>query len=192
MTDQSAHPTLPADQQAVPCASNKPASGAEPAPALPVLVLAQAFFDPEVRTWRGEQPLWIVFWGYGVLANVGFAMLYALCLYLDRIGLQQALLLCVAGHTSWTLVALWRSSTGKLNTLWGALTRQLTVAWAVNAILVLGFLQLGLVERYLDASFAMQPGKSATYLSIDYNRDYNRSLLGGRHDDHKFGESDAP
>ncbi len=120
----------PRNNRAEICSSHKPAPAlaVEPVPELTVLVLAHAFFGPEIRAWRGEQPLWIVFWGYGVFAGVGLAMLYALSFYLGRIGLQEALLLCMAGYTFWTLVALWRSSGPALNTLWGVLASQIAVA----------------------------------------------------------------
>ena len=115
--------------------------------ALCALVLA--FFEPEIKSWRGEQPLGKIFWGYGVLASTGFGVLYALSVYGDDISLQQTLLPCIGGYTFWVLVSLWRSSEPVMSTLWGALARQLTVVWAVNTVLILTFLQLGLMERYL-------------------------------------------
>ena len=30
----------------------------------------RAFFEPEVRAWRGQQPLWKVFWVYGVVLSL--------------------------------------------------------------------------------------------------------------------------
>jgi hypothetical protein len=164
----------------------------QPAPALPITVLAHAFFAPEIRAWRGEQPLWIAFWGSGVLGSVGLAMLWALSLYLGRIGLREALLLCIAGYTFWALVALWRSSKPVLDTFWGALARQLTVAWAVNVILVLGFLQLDLVSRYFDDSSAMHPDKSAKNSVIDGDQGRISGLLESEDAGHGFTDPEAP
>ena len=110
--------------------------------------LVRAFLDPEIRGWRGEQPLWKVFWCYGVLAGGSFYVLYALALHGGHIGLQQALLPCIAGYSFWMLVSLWRSSETMTDTLWGALARQAAVAWAGNTILFLIFLQLALIGRY--------------------------------------------
>lgn len=194
MTDPSARPASPKTHRTVIRGSHKPfpAMATQPAPALLIIILAYAFFAPEVRAWRGEQPLGIAFWGYGVLASVGLAMLWALSLYLGRIGLQEALLLCIAGYTFWALVALWRSSKPVLDTLWGALARQLTVAWAVNAILVLGFLQLDLVDRYFEVSSAMHPDKSATNAIIDDGYHRISGPLESEDNGHGFTEPEAP
>lgn len=107
------------------------------------------FFGPEIRSWHGEQPLRTVFWSYGVLTSSALSVLYALSIYGGQTGLQQALLPFLAGYTFWMLVSLWRSSKPVMNTLWGALARQLAVVWALNVIMILTFLQFELVEEYL-------------------------------------------
>lgn len=127
-----------------------PAIATEPVYEFTTLGLARTFLGPEVRSWRGEQPLWMVFWGYGVLASVSLTMLYAFSLYLGRIGLQQALLFCIGGYTFWLLVSLWRCSKPAMNSIWGVLARRLVVAWAINTILILTFLQIDLVGKYFD------------------------------------------
>jgi len=194
MTDPSARPASPLTNRTALRGSQKPAltAATQPAPALPVTVLAHAFFAPEVRAWRGEQPLWIAFWGYGVLGSVALAMLWALSLYLGRTGLQETLLLCIAGYTFWVLVALWRSSKLVLDTMWGALARQLTVAWAINVVLVLGFLQLDLVSRYFDVSSAMHSDKPATNSIIDGDQGRIRGLLESEEAGHRFTDPKAP
>ena len=194
MTDPSERPASPQTHRTAIRGSQKPALAAatQPAPALPVIVRAHAFFAPEVRAWRGEQPLWIAFWGYGVLGSVALAMLWALSLYLGRTGLQEALLLCIAAYTFWALVALWRSSKPVLDTMWGALARQLTVAWAVNVILILGFLQLDLVSSYFDVSSAMHSDKSATNSLIDGDQRRIGRLLGSEDAGHGFADPNAP
>jgi hypothetical protein len=114
--------------------------------------LVRALLDPEIRGWRGEQPLWKVFWGYGVLGGGSFYVLYAFALHGGRIGLQQALLACIAGYSFWMLMSLWRCSETMTGTLCGALARQAAVAWAGNTILFLIFLQLALIGKYLGAA----------------------------------------
>jgi hypothetical protein len=110
---------------------------------------AAIFFAAEIRAWRGEAPLWKVFWVYGVATSVVIAALYAITIYDDRIALRQALLLCFAAYTAWILVSVWRCASNTKEKLWGTLARFLTVAWAGNTILVLTFLQFGLLIKYL-------------------------------------------
>lgn len=109
-----------------------------------------AFFEPEIKSWRGEQPLGTVFWGYGVLAGICIGLLYAFSIFGGHLGLQQALLPCIAAYTFWLLVCIWRSSKATKNPLWGILARQLAVAWAGNTIMILTFLQIDLIIRYFD------------------------------------------
>ncbi|KAB2850526.1 MAG: hypothetical protein F9K44_04605 [Hyphomicrobiaceae bacterium] len=106
----------------------------------------RAFFAAELRAWHGEEPLWKVFWGYGVLTSVGLALLYLLAMNDKRVGIQQVLLIVLAGYTIWILVAIWRCAEGSP---WGTLARGLTVAWAVNTFLVLAFLQVDLFAAYI-------------------------------------------
>jgi hypothetical protein len=72
--------------------------------------LVGAFFAPELRAWRGEQPLWKVFWVYGVAVTGALIALYVFGFYLDRVALRQVLLPCFAGYTAWILVSVWRSA----------------------------------------------------------------------------------
>lgn len=106
----------------------------------------RAFFAPELRAWRGEMDLAPVFWGYGVLVSIllGLAMLGALSVSARL--LQQALTLALAGYTVWILSAVWRCA-ARSAAHWRFLARLATLAWACNAVLVLGFLQLDLAFR---------------------------------------------
>jgi hypothetical protein len=115
------------------------------------LGFARTFFEPELKSWRGEQPLGMVFWRYGILPSVSLIVLYVFSLYLGRIALQQALLLCFGGYTFWLLVSLWRCSKAAMDSIWGPLARQLVVVWAINTVLILAFLQIDLVGRYFDS-----------------------------------------
>ncbi len=108
--------------------------------------LLRASFATELRAWRGEEPLWKVFWVYGVLVSIALALFYLLAMDEKRIIVQQALLIALAGHTVWILVAIWRCAA---NSPWGSLARGLTVAWAANTVLLLLFLQVDLIAAYM-------------------------------------------
>jgi len=107
------------------------------------------FFAAEVRAWRGEEPLWKVFWVYGVATSVTIVALYVIAFYDGRMALRQVLLPCFAAYTAWILVSVWRCASNTNEKLWSTLARFLTVAWAGNTILVLTFLQLNLLRIYL-------------------------------------------
>jgi hypothetical protein len=98
------------------------------------------------RYWRGEGPLWKVFWLYGVLAsNIGVALV-AWGLVTARIGhgALAGLVVLLLAYTVWVLVSIWRCAGNVHYRYFGLLARALTVAWAVNALLVSGFLLLEL------------------------------------------------
>lgn len=110
---------------------------------------AADFFATEIRSWRGEEPLWKVFWGYGIVASGILAAFYAIAIYADRVALQQVLLLGFAAYTVWILVSVWRCAKNTQERFWSLLARLLTVAWAGNVVMVLIFLQLDLITKYL-------------------------------------------
>lgn len=106
------------------------------------------FFAPELRAWRGEMALATVYWGYGVSVSaiLGLSMLGALSG--GAALLEQVLLLALAAYTVWILVAVWRCAAHSA-LHWAFLARLSTLAWACNAALILGFLQLELIARVL-------------------------------------------
>jgi len=53
------------------------------------------------------------------------------------------LLLGFVAYTAWILVAVWRSAENVGRKDYGLIARALTVAWAINSVLVSGFLLLG-------------------------------------------------
>jgi hypothetical protein len=110
---------------------------------------AADFFAAETRAWHGEEPLWKVFWVYGVATSVTIVALYIVAFYDGRVALRQLLLPCFATYTAWILVSVWRCAGNTEGKLWGTLARFLIVAWAANTILVLTFLQLNLLRIYL-------------------------------------------
>jgi hypothetical protein len=105
-------------------------------------------FAPELRAWRGEHRLGVVFWGYGVLASFGLILVLGAAIILGQLALQQMLLVVGALYTGWILVAIWRCA-ARAHPYWSVLARSLTIAWALNSLLVLLFLQLELLRRYL-------------------------------------------
>jgi hypothetical protein len=106
------------------------------------------FFETEIRAWYGLEPLGKVFWGYGVLASTIMAVLYALALVQQRVIVQQLLLIFFGAYTVWIITAVWRCAQSA-PPIWQALARSLTVAWAANATLVVGFLELDFIGRFL-------------------------------------------
>jgi hypothetical protein len=109
---------------------------------------ATEFFAAELRAWRGEQPLWKVFWVYGVVTSGVLITFYVIAFYIDRIALRQVLLLCFAPYTAWILVSVWRCANNTEERIWGLFARLLTVAWACNTIMIIVFLQFNLITRY--------------------------------------------
>ena len=125
------------------------AMGREKAARSKVTKFAADFFAAEIRAWHGEEPLWKVFWVYGVATSVAIVALYVIAFYDGRMALRQVLLPCFAAYTAWILVSVWRCASNTNEKLWSTLARFLTVAWAGNTILVLIFLQLNLLRIYL-------------------------------------------
>ena len=108
-----------------------------------------AFFEPEVRAWRGEARLWTVFWLHGVLVSSVLIGFYVSSIYRSEALLEQALLICFGVYTIWILFSIWRCSLAA-DPFWGLLARWLTIAWAANAALVLFFRQLELLALYVE------------------------------------------
>lgn len=94
------------------------------------------------RYWRGEGPLWKLYWLYGVLlSTLGATALVALVLQgaLPVVLLVPLLGLALA-YTLFILVAIWRCAFNIAGTplgidreAWGWLARLLTFGWAANA-----------------------------------------------------------
>lgn len=115
------------------------------------MLVADAFrllFDDEIRAWRGRRRLAPVFWLYGVAGSWLFVLRYAIALQRGQMLVQQVLLPCFVAYTVWILVSVWRCA-ANAEPFWGGLARWLTVAWALNAALVTGFLQIDLLARSL-------------------------------------------
>lgn len=98
--------------------------------------------------WKGHGPLWKVYWLYGVL---GSNVLGAVLLFLIRQGALgtfwfQVVWLLLAAYTVWIVVSVWRCAFNVDNPVYGHMARALTVAWAINALMVLGFLELQVLQ----------------------------------------------
>jgi hypothetical protein len=108
-----------------------------------------------LRNWRGETPLWRVYWLYGVLGSAVLTALIAVPALSGWITLPvlAAALVAGAAYTLWIVVSIWRCAFniekehfGIERDAWAMLARWLTVAWAIN---VLG-LSAMLIASYLD------------------------------------------
>ncbi|MEO6263704.1 MAG: hypothetical protein ABIO58_01830 [Luteimonas sp.] len=92
---------------------------------------------------RGRSRLWVVFWIYGVLTSHLFfgAILY----FYRQIGtpLLAVLLAGFVAYTAWIMRTVWVNAFNVQKEIHGHIARALTVAWAINALLVSGFLLLG-------------------------------------------------
>lgn len=92
---------------------------------------------------RGRSPLWMVFWIYGVLASHLF--FGAILTFYRQVGtpLLALLLAGFVAYTAWIMRAVWVNAFNVQKEIYGHIARALTVAWAINAVLVSGFLFLG-------------------------------------------------
>lgn len=105
------------------------------------------FFEPEIRAWRGQVAMAVVFWGYGVLFSCLLAVMHVMAYDPEQLFIQQVLILFSAVYTVWILVAIWRSA-AHADPFWGSLAQWLTVAWGLNTAFVLIFLQFDLLMRF--------------------------------------------
>lgn len=98
------------------------------------------FFSSEAR---GNTPLWLVFWFYGVLVSHAC---FGAILFFYRALETSTVAVLLAGfilYTAWIMRSVWVNAFNVANETYGHLARYLTVAWALNAVLVSGFLFLG-------------------------------------------------
>jgi hypothetical protein len=103
-------------------------------------------FGPQIRAWRGEAPLGAAFWGQGVAPSLVLILGYVDALYRRDPVTEQVVLSLFLLHSGWALISIWRCA-GNATPPWDTIARLLTIAWAANAVLVAGFLQLDLLRR---------------------------------------------
>lgn len=91
-------------------------------------------------------PLARVFWVYGVIPS---NLLWGVTLYLIAVGADMAavslMFLVLLMYTAWVVLAIWNTADNTQKPLYGVMARWLTVAWSLNTILMVGFLQLDLL-----------------------------------------------
>jgi len=98
--------------------------------------------------WQGRGPLWKVYWLYGVLGSNVLALILLVLMQrgaIDSVWFQIVLLLLTA-YTIWIVVSVWRCAFNVEKPMHGHMARALTAAWAINALLVLGFLELQILQ----------------------------------------------
>ena len=91
---------------------------------------------------RGRTRLWVAFWIYGVLVSHLF---FGAILYFYReisTPMLAVLFLAFLLYTAWIMRTIWVNAYNAENEVWTHLARWLTVAWALNAVLISAFLFL--------------------------------------------------
>jgi hypothetical protein len=98
--------------------------------------------------WRGHGPLWKVYWLYGVLGSNVLALILFLLMQRGAINSVwfQIVLLLLGAYTVWIVVSVWRCAFNVEKPMYGQMARALTVAWAINALMVLSFLELQVLQ----------------------------------------------
>lgn len=105
-------------------------------------VLGYGVVDELRGYWRGEGPLWRLYWIYGVLVSTtGGAILSAVAVNkLINIYVFTTFLAAALVYTGFILISTWRcafnisgSPLGMEREMWGWLARILTFGWAINA-----------------------------------------------------------
>ncbi len=98
--------------------------------------------------WRGHGPLWKAYWLYGVVGSNVLALTLFLLMERSALGSVwfELVLLLLAAYTIWIVVSVWRCAFNVEKSMYGHMARALTVAWAINALLVLGFLELEFLQ----------------------------------------------
>lgn len=82
-----------------------------------------------------------VFWLYGVVPSNLLWLAVAWLLQVQRWpGVTLGLLVGLLFYTAWIVTAIWRAAPGAENPRYGALAQALTVAWAINTVLMVAFL----------------------------------------------------
>ena len=99
--------------------------------------------NPLVDHFHGQGPLWKVFWLYGVIPS---NLLWGLALLMLGAGATafatSLMLMVILLYTAWIVTAVWRCADNVEDPRYGVMARWLTVAWAINTVLLVGFLQI--------------------------------------------------
>lgn len=111
---------------------------------LRITAFTLAAFQPQVRAWRGEAPLWETFWIQGVSVSALLALSFAAALLHHSLGLARGLLLVLVAYTGWVVVAIWRCAERAPTSRWSVMAQALSIAWALNTLFLSTFLALSL------------------------------------------------
>jgi hypothetical protein len=103
-----------------------------------------AAFQPQVRAWRGEAPLWETFWIQGVSVSALLGLSFVAALLNHSTGVARALLLVLVAYTGWVVVAIWRCAERAESSRWSVMAQALSIAWALNTLLLSAFLAITL------------------------------------------------
>lgn len=102
--------------------------------------------NPVLNLVPDRTPLARVFWLYGVIPS---NLLWAFTLYLILVSADTAAIslgfLVLLVYTTWIVLAVWRTADNVRKPVYGMMARWLTAAWALNTVLMVGFLQLDLL-----------------------------------------------
>jgi hypothetical protein len=104
--------------------------------------------NPVIHYWRGDGPLWRVYWLWGVLGSLVLAGAFGwgVVTYGVTWGYVLIAALVMGAYTTWILVSVWRCAPNARQEHWGQAARMLTAAWALNVILVGAFLAIDLLR----------------------------------------------
>jgi hypothetical protein len=101
----------------------------------------------QVMTWAERAPLWRVFWLYGVIPS---NLLWLAVLGMMSAGLHanlvRSLLVFLLVFTAWIVRAVWLAAPNAADRRYSAISRALTVAWGINTVLLVFFLELQLLH----------------------------------------------
>lgn len=106
-----------------------------------------AMNSPIAVYWRGDGPLWRVYWLWGVLGSLVLAAVFGYAAQLHGVdwGYFFIAAFIMGAYTVWILVSVWRCADNVVQPHWGQAARMLTVAWALNILLVGTFLGVDLL-----------------------------------------------
>jgi hypothetical protein len=100
-----------------------------------------------VRYVPQHAPLWKVFWLYGVIpSNLLWALVWLMIRGNAATGAISAMFVVLLAYTAWIVLAVWRCADNVQKPVYGVMARWLTVAWAINTVLFVFFLQLDLLS----------------------------------------------
>ncbi|HUW54221.1 MAG TPA: hypothetical protein VMV99_12475 [Rhodanobacter sp.] len=100
-----------------------------------------------VMAWAERAPLWRVFWLYGVIpSNLLWAAALGMMFAGLHINLVRSLLVFLLVFTAWIVRAVWLAAPNVGDRRYGLVSRALTVAWGINTVLLVFFLELQLLH----------------------------------------------